>query len=239
MFNASMIISGLQLNLSVIDIRVLIVVVFKKCTLVCDICLLRSASVLMTNTTMTTHCWGYQQEKGVLNYPSREHLVTEQRRGNTITDLDRRAQQGAGTRSLLDPDCFTVTLQWAMGSSPLNKTHSCPFCSRSHSTHMLLQTHFTAYCCLTLQPRTKPARFFLTVASTIQTYTEWHTQYYAHDERVAFKWDSIMVLHTEWKMVCLFRKKKIVFSLFFWQLIVFAWTNHGESRGFLWFFFFF
>lgn len=51
-----------------------------------------------------------QQERG-FKLLSRKHLVTEQRRANTITDSDRRAQQGAGKGSLLDPDCFTVTLQ--------------------------------------------------------------------------------------------------------------------------------
>lgn len=82
--------------------------------------------------------WGFKLRK--------EHFVTEQRRGDTMTDLDRRAQQGAGKRSLLDPDCFTVTLQWAMGCSPHNKTTAVPFCSDSHSTHMLLYMHFTADC---------------------------------------------------------------------------------------------
>lgn len=43
----------------------------------------------------------------------------------TKAGLNRGAQQGAGTRSLLNPNYCTVTLQWAMGSSP-QQNHSCP-----------------------------------------------------------------------------------------------------------------
>lgn len=50
--------------------------------------------------------------KGGFTLLSREHLVTEQRRGEHYNRSGRESPAGSGgTRSLLDPDCFTVTLQ--------------------------------------------------------------------------------------------------------------------------------
>lgn len=63
---ASMIISGLHpFDLECAQQLIKNIVVLLKCTLVCDICLLRFASVLMTSLTMTTHYWGELAKKGV------------------------------------------------------------------------------------------------------------------------------------------------------------------------------
>lgn len=60
---------------------------------------------------------------------------------NTIMELDRTAQQGAGKRPLLDPGCVEVSLQWATGSAPYNKTTAAP------SVHTQ-----TLHICCTLPP---------------------------------------------------------------------------------------
>lgn len=92
-------------------------VVVVKCTLVCDIRLLRFACVQHIARRIS-------EKRGFI--PKWEALGYWTKTRNTITDLDRRTQQGAGKRSLLDPHCFTVFLQWAMGCSAYNKTTAVP-----------------------------------------------------------------------------------------------------------------
>lgn len=89
--------------------------------------------------------------------------------------------------SLLDPDCFTVTLQWAMGSSPHNKTTAVP------SVH----THRVHICCFR---RTLPPTF-PRVASSIEhahlSHMHLVNRYYTHkviDEKRKTHRDNSMLV---------------------------------------------
>lgn len=100
-----------------------------------------------TNWQKTTHfAGGVGEKKGVFTIKQGALSYWTKTR-NTIMELDRTAQRGAGKRPLLDPGGVEVSLQWATGSTPHNKTAAAP------SVHTQ-----TLHICCTLPPY--PAQYF-------------------------------------------------------------------------------
>lgn len=159
-----------------------------KHTLVCDICLLGFASILMTNLTLKTHCWG-QQKKGVLGA-----LSYWTKMGNTTTDFEHLSPAGSGDEVSLRPRLFHSYPAVSDGQLHSQQNHSCPFCSHSHTVH----THAALdalYCCVQTH-----RCVVWTVASTVQT-----NHMNTHKVKQAGTWhtgvdnfNKLKVRHSEW-----------------------------------------
>lgn len=170
------------------------------------VCLQRVRSILMANWTMTTYCWRCWHKRG-FNSPELEHLITDQGQrtwwGAVAGGVGQESPAGSRDKVPFRPWLFHSHPGVSNGQQATKQNHSqektsCPFCSHSHSTHMLLWMHFTAYCSLTCIRHQTHTVCIVCIGARTHKHAHTHAQRDTHSSKW-FKW-----LHAHLEIVFFF-----------------------------------